>query len=415
MARTRVISSNNALYVTATGLLPAFYNSNYTEGSGVHAVQLHRIDSLSWETDLAATRTDVNEFGQLARIASLRTSDIAPTLSIGYYLGNGENEHHLGFNISGLSNAGATQSQFISGILAENVKKRARNLYVLVAAEGEDAFNADPASHGNNAEQDVITFGNCSLSNYSVDLSVGEIPRVDVELVANNVSYITGANSGNYSALPTSLLNNPSLNRTAAAAADTGTWSLPVPDTGNTDVDVLKPGDVTITFGAAAQGLEIGGVSLSDICVQSLNIDIPLSRTPIECLGDAFAVSQSLDFPIDVTIGVSAFVKDFASGSLQQVLLNAVDGQKQDITVSIKNRNNTAKDAIVYKMKNVILDNQNFSLGLDDNETVDLQFSAQIAGATNTEAGLFVSGDYIWSSAGVGASPDNPVFYDCNV
>jgi hypothetical protein len=409
MARTRIISANKALYASTTGLTTTFHGGVLAHGpSGLKPNQLHRIDTLSFDVDLSAARTDVLEFGQLARIASLRTSDIAPTVSLGYFLTNGENEMHLGFNISGLTNAQAVDAQFISGILSENIKKRTRNIYVQVAPEGEDAFNAAASTHSNNNEQDVITFGSCALSNYSIDISVGEIPRADVELVAGNVSFITGHNSGETAFF----LDNPSLSLDATAAADTGTWALPIPDTGNTDVDVLKPGDVTVTFGAAAAGLEIGGVDLSDICIQSITVDVPLSRTPIECLGSQFADSQSLDFPIDITMGVSALVKDFKSGSLQQVLLNAVDGQKQDITVAIKNRSNSAKTALAYVIKNAILDSQNFAIGIDDNETVDLQFSAQIAGATNTDAGLFCSGDYIWSSTGRGATPDNPEFFN---
>lgn len=410
MGRTRIISANKAIYVTATGLLPSFYGEPAVAnnaGSGVEAVQLHRIDTLSFDTDLASSRTDVREFGRLARLASLRTSDINPSISMGYYLTNGENEHHLGLNISGLSNAQATQSQFISGILTENNKKRARNIYVLVAPEGQDAFGAAQSTHFNNVDQDVIAFGNASLSNYSIDISVGEIPRADVEFTASNITFITGHNSG----VNSFYLHNPALKLDATGPADSGTWALPVADTGNTDVDVLKPGDVTVTFSDAANGLEIGGVSLSDICIQSVSIEVPLSRTPIECLGEKFAASQSLDFPIDVTMSVNALVKDFESGSLQQVLLNAVDGQKQDITVSVKNRNNSSKTAIAYVLKNAILDSQNFSIGLDDNESVDLQFSAQIGGANSNDAGLFASGDYTWSVGAAGTQPDTPKLF----
>lgn len=406
MGRNRVISQNKALFATPTGLLPSFYGYADATPSGVHATQLHRIDSLSFETDLAGARTDVREFGQLARIASLRTSDISPTVSVGYYLTNGENEHHLGFNISGLTNAGATDSQFISGILTEDDSKGKRNIYALVAAEGEDAFNQDTGTHNNNAEQDVIAFGACSLSNYSAEFAVGDIPRADVEFEASNIWFATGQNSGTISR-PT---HNPSLNANATAPADTGMWILPVPDTGNSSIDVLKPGDVSITFGDAANGLDIGGVDLSDICAQSISFDIPLSRTPIDCLGQEFAAFKSLDFPIDITMSVNALVKDFASGSLQQVLTNAVDGQKQDITINVKDRNDNTQTAYVAVIKNAILDSQNFSLGLDDNETVDLQFSAQIAGANNTDAGMFVSGAYIWDSAGVGNQPDTPTW-----
>ena len=40
------------------------------------------------------------------------------------------------------------------------------------------------------------------------------------------------------------------------------------------------------------------------------------------------------------------------------------------------------------------LDNQSFSVGLDDNETIDLTFSAQIGGPTTATQGLFYSGSF---------------------
>jgi hypothetical protein len=90
-SRTRVISQNKAVYVTPTGWTIAGSN-NMVSGH-----QLHRVDTFSFEMDLAGSRQDVREFGQLARIGTVRLSEINPTLSFGYYLGDGENELALGF------------------------------------------------------------------------------------------------------------------------------------------------------------------------------------------------------------------------------------------------------------------------------------------------------------------------------
>ena len=47
-----------------------------------------------------------------------------------------------------------------------------------------------------------------------------------------------------------------------------------------------------------------------------------------------------------------------------------------------------------FVLQNAQLDSQAFSQGLDDNETVDLTFSAQIGGPTTTDQGLFYSGAF---------------------
>ena len=116
-SRTRVISQSKAVFVGPTDI----YNA---ATSGYIPDQLHRIDNFSFDIDIAGARQDIREFGQLARIDSLTMSDINPSISFGYYLTDGENEARLGFNDDGISDAGAVQSQFLSGIITEDAKKK---------------------------------------------------------------------------------------------------------------------------------------------------------------------------------------------------------------------------------------------------------------------------------------------------
>ena len=60
--------------------------------SGFLPQQLHRVDTFSFDIDIAGARQDIREFGQLARIGTITMSELNPSFSLGYYLGNGENE-----------------------------------------------------------------------------------------------------------------------------------------------------------------------------------------------------------------------------------------------------------------------------------------------------------------------------------
>ncbi len=105
-SRTRIISQSKAVYVSPTGTL-----GNLTPAgkvlTGVMRQQLHRVDTFSFDIDIAGGRQDIREFGQLARIGTITLGDLNPSFSLGYYLGEGENEGNLGFNGSGIiSNAG---------------------------------------------------------------------------------------------------------------------------------------------------------------------------------------------------------------------------------------------------------------------------------------------------------------------
>ena len=400
-SRTRIISQSKAVYVSPTGMLPevATASQKYADLSGVLPQQLHRVDTFSFDIDLAGGRQDVREFGQLARIGTITLGDLNPSFSLGYYLGNGENEGNLGFNAFGFNPITSTlQDQFISGILDQSPNKRVKNIFVSTVREGSDAFAtagayaslsaggressflADPPGRSTQGEisgVDVVAFGNCNIGSYTVNFAVGEIPRVDVDGTAENITFNTSA-SGIY---------NPSLNK-AGGRADTGQCMIGVPSTGMMEVLVLRPEDVTLSFSNTS--MDIGGTTFSDMHVQSASIEVPLSRTPIQALGSAKAVAQPLDFPINVTMSVSALLKTFTAGQLDLMLTGVAGNETTNITLEVKGEDGQAKH--IYRMQKSVLDSQGFSTSLDDNETIELVFSTQIGGVNQTNQGLFYSG-----------------------
>ena len=398
MPRTRIISQTKALYVSPTGLLPTSYGNSTNNGaSGMCPTQLNRIDTFSFDMDIAGARTDVREFGQLARIAAVRLTELTPKVTFGYYLMDGNQEFNLGLNTAGVTGSNSSaSSQFLSGIMTESNLKKEKNLYLLTVQEGVDAF--EPATFsGNRTQHTVIGFGNSTLNSYKLSFKVGEIPRADVEMECGNIVFYTGQSSG---------LRNPAIDRSSAQTVDTGLFILEAPNTGLSAVDILKPGDVTINFSNTQT--TIGGVDWSGIHIQSIDIDVPLKRTPIERIGDELPFAKPLDFPINITCSISALVTDFASGSLQNVLTGCTFGGGTDISIKVLDRC-ANKETFKYILKNAVLDSQNFSIGLEDNEKVDLTFSAQIGGVTTIGAGFFASGSYVTNGA-VGTNSENPKF-----
>ena len=412
-SRTRIISQSKAVYVSPTGMLP---NVGAAESaslkasklSGVLPKQLHRVDTFSFDIDIAGGRQDVREFGQLARIGTITLGDLNPSFSLGYYLGNGENEGLLGFNGLGKAADGTLQDQFISGILSEDPLHREKNLFVSTVAEGKDAFATEgviaTASAGGHesafideptgrytktelAGTDVVSLGNCNFESYTVNFAVGEIPRVDIDGTAENITFDTNA-SGVY---------NPALNK-AGGRADTGQLMLGVPSTGNMDVLVLRPEDVTLSF--EEDSFTFGGTNLSDMHVQSASIEVPLSRTPIEALGSAKAVAKPLDFPINVTMSVSALLKNISAGQIDKILTGDAGNETTNIQLTVKGEDGKTKHN--FTMQKAVMDSQGFSQGLDDNETIDMVFSTQIGGVNQTDQGFFYSG----------ANADQKVGYD---
>ena len=377
--RTRVISQNKAVYVAPTGWGSHTDLTPVTGRSQIDAKHLHRVDTFSFEMDLAGARQDVREFGQLARIGTVNLTEINPTLSFGYFLGDGENELALGFQRSVGTGSTLATGQMCSGQLKEDPILKERNVFLLTVEEGEDAFTLDNAKMKTEEDKhDVVGFGNCFISSYSANFSVGDIPRADIEMQASNVVFYTGVNSG---------LINPSLNL-EGQRTDSGITRLPPPTSATDSLPlVLRPQDVTVSFSDGGDGVsEIGGPSFSALPIQSASIELPLAREVIEALGNELAYAKLLEFPIDVTMSISSLTRNFASGALEYALTGTAENNKTDITLDIKEE---GVNKLKYILKGAVLDNQSFSQGLDDNETVDLTFSAQIGGASTNDQGLF--------------------------
>ncbi len=217
---------------------------------------------------------------------------------------------------------------------------------------------------------------------------------------AQNIQFNAGGSSGLY---------NPSIGR-SAARADSGQFMLGVPSTGDMDVLVLRPEDVTLSF--SSDTFQFGGTDTSDMHVQSASIEVPMSRGNIQALGAERAVAKPLEFPINVTLSVNAILKNISQGALDRVLTGAAGDATTNATIKVTDSEN-GELAHHYILQKAVLDSQNFAVGLDDNETIDLTFSAQIGGPDSTDQGLFYSGSNANNNQNyVGGGVDRGFYYD---
>ena len=120
--------------------------------------------------------------------------------------------------------------------------------------------------------------------------------------------------------------------------------------------------------------------------VQSVSLSLPLSRTPIQRLGSKFPFARSVDFPVNVSLSASAILNDTEHNNLANVLESGAQ------TISINMKDSNGNTAIRYHLKEAKLDSESFSSSIGANKSVDLTFSAQVGGPTDSTAGLFMSG-----------------------
>ena len=341
--------------------------------------QIHRVQSANY--NFAISRQDVNQFGNLARIDTAVIEAPTVGLDFTYLVTDGSNEDKLGIT------AQATEVSAVSGLLS-NVS--GRNYHILTVEEGKDANTDTISTLGQNTASTVISIGNGYVTNYSMNAAVGSVPTASVSVEGLNITADSAGTS----------LTTPAIDP-ANSVQGTATYALPDPVSGDVG-SILRPGDMQVEFagtptashsatGVLAQLTDTNAKSAAHI--QSFSVDVPLGRSVLNRLGNAFGFSREIDFPITVSVSLSAIVADLKRGNLFDELY---DQQKHNIAIIMKKPSSSGSGAgeeqIRYLLKNVTLDSESYSSSIGDNKTVDLTFSATVGGPEDTTNGLFISG-----------------------
>ena len=154
---------------------------------------LERIQSANF--NFSINRTDINEFGKLARIDSIAMESPTVGLDFNYYLTDGGNERKLGFNIP-TSNVPRTSDtgyyetgdlavsghSAISGLIDDN---EGNHYFIVVSPEGQDVNGSTVSTK--TGEFEVIGIGNGFISDYSIEAAVGSIPTASVTVEGFNI------------------------------------------------------------------------------------------------------------------------------------------------------------------------------------------------------------------------------------
>jgi hypothetical protein len=366
MSRNRTIYNTQALYVSianATG--------EQTQAGSIK--QLSRVQS--FDEDFTRNFTDVNQFGNLAAIDRIEVENPDVTASFSYYLTNGQNEKYLGLNVFPSGTAQSALRSCISGLLTKATDEK--NYYLLIVEEGNDAAGYNGTKSG------VIGIGNGFLTSYSVNAAVGEIPTADVEIEALNVRVYLNATGFIPAVNPVDGTNftNRSF-RLPAAQSITGA-GIPA---------ALQPGDIVFEL-ASDQVLGFDG---ADLKIQDFTLSFDLARTPLQKIGNRFAFSREIDFPVTATLEVNAEVGDLSSGNLANLLCGETD---KEFTISMKTPGCDANKptALAYIFKGAKLVSQSFSSAIGDNATMSASYEVQLGGPQDTNRGIFISGSFAGS------------------
>ncbi len=379
MSRNRVIYQSEGLFVSEDASLKLKQDHE----------QLGRVQSANYSFTI--NRQDVNQFGDLARIDSLVLDPPTVSLDFSYYLADGFNERALGFfvqNSGSNNNRVANSTAFSAGNFASGhlTAGSGANFFIVTSPNGED-LNKVGGGEILTETDSVIGIGNCYVSDYSVDLSVGSLPTVNITVEGANMNSVAGS----------ATTGTPAIDQEAGTIFKNGgvatNIQLPNPtenggiegfDNG-TPITALRPGDITLALSNLESDSLVKLDGADGAHVQSASISIPLSRTPIDRLGSRFPFAREVDFPVSCTLNVSAVVSDSQSENLANIL----NLGESEASITLKDAD--SNDAIIYTLKGLKIDSQSFSSSIGSNKTVDLTFSTQIGGPNDELNGIFMS------------------------
>jgi hypothetical protein len=366
MARNRTIYNVLALYASQVGATGVQTGENDIK-------QLSRVQS--FDEDFTRNFTDVNQFGNLAAIDRIEVENPDVTASFSYFLTNGQNEANLGLNIYPSGTDSSTLRSCISGLLTKATDEK--NYYLLIVEEGNDAAGYAGSKSG------VIGVGNGFLTSYSVSAAVGEIPTADVEIEGLNVR-VYGNVTGDAIIPAINPVDGSNLNdrffRLPLAASITG---VDIPT-------ALQPGDILFNLTSN----DTIGFNGADLKVQDFTLSFDLARTPLQKLGNRFAFSREIDFPVTASLEVNAEVGDLADGNLADILCGETE---KEFTILMKQPGCEANKptALAYVFRGAKLVSQSFSSAIGDNATMTASYEVQLGGPQDTAKGIFISGSFV--------------------
>ena len=331
--------------------------------------QVHRVQSANYSFTI--NRTDVNEFGQLARIDSLVLEPPTVSLDFSYYPTDGRNESLLNFYVQGINGAAV---QNTAGTHLKDTGK-GQNYFILTTAEGSDAAHTSAADD----TKGVISLGNGYLSDWSIEAAVGSIPSASATIELYNAKSDKGTQD----------VGVPAVDLEDGTPITPTEFSLPAVDSGNVHATALRPGDIKLEIPSELALFN----DVDSINIQNFNLSLPLARTPIDRIGSRFAFSRVVDFPVTATMSVSALVSELNTGNLANML---DDCEEHDVKVTMKYNAQcvagAAQDSMIFDFKGARIDSENITSDIGSNKSVDLTFTAQVGGPEDEDHGIYISG-----------------------
>tara|TARA_R110000803_G_scaffold193756_1_gene256744 strand:+ start:15140 stop:16702 length:1563 start_codon:yes stop_codon:yes gene_type:complete len=367
-SRNRVIYQSESIYVS----------DDVLSTSNLNHCELIRIQTSDY--GFTMNKTDVNQYGLVARIDSILD---LPTVNfdLSYYLSDGFNEKALGFNID-------ESYQFAKKHIENN---GGFNFYVITSKEGSDSASLEFGD-----DISIIGVGNAYINNYSVDLSVGSLPTVNISCEGSNINSLNTVVSGEGFWGTDIFADIASIDMETAKPNESIASLFPPFNTGDNGPTALRPGDITLQF--QGFGDQTNGEAISKISgdgsfhLQSANLSLPMPREELRRLGTKGIFARVMEYPIRANLSVNAILSNIETANLAEYV-RGCDEPGLNNNISISATDCEKNNAITWTLIKPLLVSESFSSNIGPNKSVDLVFEVEIGDIEDISVGLICNAE----------------------
>lgn len=277
----------------------------------------------------------------------------------------------------------------ISGFLNKDTDYR--NIFIAERIDGND-FNSnfDIVIPSN-----VMGFGNCYITSYQAEASVGSFPRAAVSYVCDNIKYYTGVGYG-FDLNEDAYLNKspyiPALLPRSGSNITGQTFLIPPNPTNSGFLSVIRPGDISISIYSSGYSTtshqENAGFSLENKLIQSYSLQIDLNRENLQSLGYVLPVDRRINLPVFANINFDLLIDNLKSGELLSIVNYDIP---TNIYIDLRNRCGNTGIAIKYQFLGAKLVSENIAQAANSRKTATLAYLVEMD-PLNTGMGFFISG-----------------------
>lgn len=424
MPRFRITYQSSALFAgpaPASGLhfsnLNQQLNNDFNDSSvfNQNLIQyINRVQSVEYNVNLP--RVQVKALGNVGNLTSY--SPDAPTVSLGFnYLQMGViNEYKLGFYVNYQKPEPNGQAVYenndnvflLSGFYSRSLNRRAnaigypfdyrdcRNMFLAISTR--EGFDLNRRSESDPYDSmTVLGFGNCYITSYQSEASVGNFPICSVGYICDNLQVY---NSG-------SGIGVPALN-TRTYEQFSGVKAV-IPNNYQDElVTVLNPGDITIDISSHAKPPILNAIdgtgfvptgstnnrnmliNMNDVHIDRYSLGMNFGRYSLRSVSHRLPLDRRIDWPVIATLNFGMTVASYETGSLRDL---AVNSDEYNVNVNLRNPicSSNSGIGVQYAFKRAKFNGISFNTDIGSNLVANLSFTTELD-PHDLSKGLFVSG-----------------------